>query len=89
MLASLHTIVIMLAKHPDVLKKAQEEVDRVVGPDRMPTLTDMPNLPYVNAVIEEVSVSLNTPLFDFSNACVVRPYPSDSTSQSSSRDATR
>ena len=60
--AALHTAVIFLARYPHVLKKAQEEVDRVVGADRMPTLTDMSNLPYVNAIMEEVSFSLPTSL---------------------------
>ena len=39
--------------HPDVLKKAQEEVDRVVGTDRLPTLEDRPNLPYIECVLKE------------------------------------
>jgi hypothetical protein len=83
--AALHAAVIFLARYPHVLKKAQEEVDRVVGTDRMPTLTDMPNLPYVNAIMEEVSFSLPASLpFDFSNAGIVQPSPSNSTSQPSS-----
>ncbi|KAK2460404.1 hypothetical protein APHAL10511_007569 [Amanita phalloides] len=53
MLAALHTIVLVLAKYPHALKKAQEEVDRVVGLDRMPMLSDMSSLPYVNAILEE------------------------------------
>lgn len=57
MLAAIHAIVIVLARYPHVVKRAQEEVDRVVGADRMPTLADMPNLPYVNAIIEEVYFS--------------------------------
>lgn len=40
--------------HPDVQKRAQEELDRVVGTDRLPTLDDRKNLPFVNAVIMEV-----------------------------------
>ncbi|KAH7047314.1 putative cytochrome P450 [Macrophomina phaseolina] len=38
---------------PDVQKKAQQEVDRVVGPDRLPDDTDAANLPYVRQVIQE------------------------------------
>lgn len=38
---------------PEVLKKAQEEVDRVVGCDRMPEFHDKEQLPYVTAVINE------------------------------------
>lgn len=32
--------------HPDVLAKAQQEIDEVVGSDRLPTLDDRPFLPY-------------------------------------------
>jgi cytochrome P450 len=39
---------------PDVLKKAQEEVDRVCGPGRMPTLEDREQMPYIEACVNEV-----------------------------------
>ncbi|KAI6149296.1 cytochrome P450 [Pisolithus tinctorius] len=39
--------------HPDVQRKAQEEIDRVVGADRLPDFGDRPNLPYVEAVLLE------------------------------------
>ncbi|KAG6871539.1 hypothetical protein C0995_003461, partial [Termitomyces sp. Mi166 len=39
---------------PDVQKKAQTEIDTVIGSDRLPTLADRPHLPYVNAVVTEV-----------------------------------
>ena len=38
---------------PDVQRKAQEEIDRVIGPSRLPTIEDKDKLPYVNAVIFE------------------------------------
>ena len=34
--------------HPEVLKKAQEEIDRVVGRDRLPT--NEADLPYIRAL---------------------------------------
>lgn len=40
--------------HPEVMRKAQEEIDRVVGRDRLPTYADRPHLPYVNALVSEV-----------------------------------
>ncbi|KAJ3477354.1 hypothetical protein NLI96_g10518 [Meripilus lineatus] len=40
--------------HPEVLRKAQEEIDRVVGPGRLPAFTDRPNLPYIDCVMSEV-----------------------------------
>lgn len=39
--------------HPEVLKQAQEEVDRVIGPDRMPNMDDAPSLPYIRACLKE------------------------------------
>lgn len=38
----------------DVQKKAQAEIDAVVGPDRLPCLADRPDLPYVDAIVTEV-----------------------------------
>lgn len=38
----------------DVQKKAQAEIDSVIGNDRLPGLADRPHLPYTNAVLTEV-----------------------------------
>ncbi|KAJ3010156.1 hypothetical protein NUW54_g2574 [Trametes sanguinea] len=43
-----------MTRNPHVLRKAQEEIDRVVGKDRLPDFTDRESLPYVNALLEEV-----------------------------------
>lgn len=51
---SLLTFILAMVLHPDVYTKAQEEVDRVIGGDRLPTFADMDSLPYVNCVIKEV-----------------------------------
>ena len=40
--------------HPEEQKKAQEEIDAVVGPNRFPDFYDRPSLPYVNAIIKEL-----------------------------------
>ena len=39
--------------YPDVLRRAQEEIDRVIGPDRLPTFEDRKDLPYMEALIKE------------------------------------
>lgn len=39
--------------HPDVQIKAQEEIDRVVGSDRLPEASDEENLPYIRGVVME------------------------------------
>ncbi|ODQ55491.1 cytochrome P450 [Saitoella complicata NRRL Y-17804] len=45
---------VMAGTFPDKVKKAQEELDAVIGPNRLPTWEDEPNLPYVRAFIKEV-----------------------------------
>jgi cytochrome P450 len=39
--------------HPEVQARAQTEVDRVVGRDRLPVLEDREELPYVDAIVNE------------------------------------
>lgn len=39
---------------PETQTKAQEEIDRVVGNERLPTFSDQEQLPYVNNLIREV-----------------------------------
>ena len=52
-----------MALYPEVQKKAQAEIDAVVGPDRLPEIEDRPSLPYINALIKELMRwNLVTPL---------------------------
>ncbi|KAF5347404.1 hypothetical protein D9758_011278 [Tetrapyrgos nigripes] len=51
--ATILTFMVAMVKFPEVQKKLQEEVDRVVGRGRLPTVQDRSNLPYVNASIKE------------------------------------
>lgn len=39
--------------YPEVARRAQEEIDRVIGTDRLPSIDDRENLPYVDAVVKE------------------------------------
>jgi cytochrome P450 len=39
---------------PDVQRKAQEEIDRVLGPGQLPKVADRQRLPFVSAVVKEV-----------------------------------
>jgi cytochrome P450 len=41
-----------MALYPEVQKKAQAELDRVLG-GRLPEFNDRPHLPYLNALIKE------------------------------------
>ena len=55
-----------MAIYPEVQKKAQAEIDAVVGPNRLPDFHDRPSLPYINAVVKESSRwNLVTPLGRF------------------------
>lgn len=44
----------MMTIHPDVQQRAQDEIDRVMGKGRLPTIEDQSALPYNMAVIKEV-----------------------------------
>jgi len=44
-----------MVTHPEVQRKAQEEIDRVVGRDRLPDFDDKESLPYINAIYKEVA----------------------------------
>lgn len=39
--------------YPEVARRAQDEIDRVVGTDRLPGIEDRENLPYVDAIVKE------------------------------------
>ena len=52
--SALHSFVLALTLFPHVQRRAQEEIDRVIGNDRLPTMVDRGRLPYVDAVIKEV-----------------------------------
>ena len=43
-----------MALYPEVQKKAQAEIDTVIGPNRLPDFYDRPSLPYINAVVKEL-----------------------------------
>ena len=40
--------------YPEVQRKAQTEIDQVVGTSRLPDFSDQDALPYVQAVLKEV-----------------------------------
>ena len=39
--------------YPEVQRRAQEQIDQVVGSERMPTMDDAPKLPYVRSLMKE------------------------------------
>nr|XP_043629286.1 cytochrome P450 93A2-like [Erigeron canadensis] len=42
-----------LINHPNIMKKALEEIHQVVGGDRLLQESDIPNLPYLQAIVKE------------------------------------
>uniref|UniRef100_A0A0W0ETD1 Cytochrome P450 n=1 Tax=Moniliophthora roreri TaxID=221103 RepID=A0A0W0ETD1_MONRR len=49
----LSSFVLAMVLHQEVFKKAQEEMDRIIGVDRLPTSEDRDSLPYLESVIKE------------------------------------
>ena len=52
--STLLVFLLAMALHPDVQAKAQADIDRVVGKDRLPDFNDRPALPYVEATLREI-----------------------------------
>lgn len=50
----LQTFIFEMIHHPEVAKKAQDEMDRVIGKEQLPTLSDRPDLPYLDCIVREV-----------------------------------
>lgn len=44
-----------MATYPETMKRAQAEIDAVVGRARLPQFNDRSSLPYVRAMVKEVS----------------------------------
>ena len=51
--AALESFFAAMLLFPEVQKKAQEELDRVLQ-GRLPEFQDEPNLPYISAIVKEV-----------------------------------
>lgn len=43
-----------MAIHPEIQKKAQKEIDRLLQGERLPTLADQEDLPYISALLKEI-----------------------------------
>ena len=67
---TLYGLVQAMILFPDVQKKAQEELDRVVGPDRMPTMEDEPNLQYIRGCMKESLRWMPTSITGFPHAVI-------------------
>ena len=48
------SFIVAMLVYPDIQKKAQDELDSVIGRERLPTFEDRPRLPFIDAVCKEV-----------------------------------
>ena len=42
-----------MVRYPEIAKRAQAEIDSVVGRDRMPTIGDRESMPYLDCILKE------------------------------------
>ena len=54
----LRTFIAFMAAYPEVQQRAQQEIDDVIGLDRLPKRDDFDKLLYLRAVVNEVWVHL-------------------------------
>ena len=52
--SGMNTFILMMVCHPEIQAKAQEELDRVLGKDVLPSFEDEPSLPYMDALVKEI-----------------------------------
>ncbi|KAH8114932.1 cytochrome P450 [Phellopilus nigrolimitatus] len=55
------SFILMMARHPNAVKRAQEDIDKVIGDERLPTIEDRSGLPYIDCILKEV-FRINPPL---------------------------
>ncbi|KAG8910900.1 hypothetical protein FRC00_007376 [Tulasnella sp. 408] len=61
----IHTFILAMILFPEIQAKIQQELDAVIGPDRLPTIADRESLPYLHACMLEAmrwNPSVNTAL---------------------------
>lgn len=61
----IHSFILAMILFPEIQAKIQQELDTVIGPDRLPTIADRESLPYLNACVLETmrwNPSVNTAL---------------------------
>lgn len=51
--AAAQTFILAMAMFPEVQRKAQAEIDAIIGRKRLPDFNDYDSLPYINAVVKE------------------------------------
>ena len=54
MITTVMHFLLLMMDNPAVMRRAREEIDAVVGGEWLPTFSDRPALPYVEAIMSEV-----------------------------------
>jgi cytochrome P450 len=52
--STMHSLFLALVLYPQVQRRAQAELDAVIGRDRLPTFDDRMRLPYIEALCKEL-----------------------------------
>ncbi|KAF7979163.1 hypothetical protein HWV62_43423 [Athelia sp. TMB] len=52
--SAIYSLFLAMTLFPEVQRKAQAEIDAVVGNDRLPSFSDRPNMPYCDAIVKEI-----------------------------------
>lgn len=53
-ISTLLSFFLLLMKHPEAQARAQQEIDEVIGCERLPDYSDRGKLPFVNSIMKEV-----------------------------------
>ncbi|KAF4975815.1 hypothetical protein FZEAL_7434 [Fusarium zealandicum] len=46
--------ILNMVLHPDIQEKARNQLDSVIGPDRLPNFSDRASLPYIEHIVQEI-----------------------------------
>ncbi|XP_022100318.1 steroid 17-alpha-hydroxylase/17,20 lyase-like [Acanthaster planci] len=52
---ALYWAVAVMIEHPQILERVTKEIDTVIGPDRLPCLSDRSSMPYTEATLMEIN----------------------------------
>lgn len=69
----IHAFFQAMTLYPEVQKRAQAEIEAVLGPNTLPTFSDRARLPYVDALVKEAQRwHTVVPLSESASICAVR-----------------
>ncbi|XP_004150165.1 cytochrome P450 93A2 [Cucumis sativus] len=65
-----------LINHPNIMRKAREEIHKVVGNNKVIEESDIPNLPYLQAIVKETLRLHSSPLIvrESTESCTINGY---------------